>query len=41
MLRTEDTDDEVDFLPRRPELRRYMEERGVSGAGERDGLLPP
>lgn len=36
MLRTEETDEEVDLRPRRPvELRRY-EDRGVMGEGERD-----
>lgn len=34
MLRTEETDEDVDLRPRRPaELRRY-EERGVTGDGE-------
>lgn len=34
MLRIEDTEDEVDFRPRRPPEERRYEERGVSGAGE-------
>jgi hypothetical protein len=40
--RMEDTDEEVDFLPRRPPEERRYEERGVSGAGlaERRRALP-
>ena len=42
MLRIEETDEEVDFRPRRPmvlaEEWRY-DERGVSGAGEREARL--
>lgn len=37
MLRIEETEDDVDFLPRRPvEVRRYTEERGVSGDGDKE-----
>lgn len=34
----EETDDEVDFRPRRPwlDVRRYCEERGVSGDGDKE-----
>jgi hypothetical protein len=36
MLRTEETDDDVDLRPRRPVLARRNVERGVKGDGERD-----
>ena len=37
MLRIEETEDEVDFLPRNPlDPRRYEEDRGVIGDGDRD-----
>ncbi len=39
MLRTDDTDDEVDLRPRRPELGRRNVDRGVRGEGESDCLL--
>lgn len=39
MLRIEDTDDEVDFRPRRPPDERRYEDRGVSGAGDAESLL--
>ena len=41
MLRTEETEEEVDFRPRRPpapDAWRYME-RGVAGAGDSDDLF--
>lgn len=40
--RMDETDEDVDFLPRRPPLERRYEERGVSGAGlaERRRTLP-
>ena len=42
MLRTDDTDEEVDLRPRRPaELCRWNDERGVSGDGERDLRCDP
>jgi hypothetical protein len=37
----EETDDEVDLRPRRPELRRYEDERGVSGEGDRERRFEP
>ena len=39
--RIEETDEEVDFLPRRPAVpdARRIVERGVSGDGDRDCLL--
>ncbi len=40
MLRIEDTDEDVDFLPRRPPEDRRYEDRGVSGAGLADSRLP-
>lgn len=39
MERTEDTDDEVDFLPRKPADERRMVERGVKGTGDTDCRL--
>jgi hypothetical protein len=39
MLRTEETEDEVDLRPRSPVLARRKVERGVKGAGERDWRL--
>jgi hypothetical protein len=39
MLRMEDTDDDVDFLPRSPVLERRKVERGVNGDGESDCRL--
>jgi hypothetical protein len=36
MLRTEETEEDVDFRPRRPVLARRKVERGVKGDGERD-----
>lgn len=43
MLRIDDTDDEVDFRPRRPapeERRRDWLPRGVNGEGDRDWRVP-
>jgi hypothetical protein len=37
----EETDEEVDFRPRRPELRRYEDDRGVSGEGDRESRFGP
>lgn len=39
MLRTEDTEDEVDLRPRRPELGRRKVPRGVRGAGDNECRL--
>lgn len=39
MLRTDDTDEDVDFRPPRPERRRYEFDLGVRGVGERDSRL--
>jgi hypothetical protein len=39
MERMDETEDDVDFRPRSPELRRYVEERGVSGEGDSESLL--
>lgn len=39
MLRIEETDEEVDLRPRRPTEECRYEERGVSGAGEREERL--
>jgi len=40
MLRNEETDEDVDFLPFKPALlRRYTEDLGVSGAGDSEGRL--
>jgi len=36
ILRTDETEDEVDFLPPIPDRRRYEFERGVSGTGDRE-----
>ena len=36
MLRTDDTEEDVDFRPRRPALERRYEDRGVNGEGERE-----
>ena len=37
ILRIEETEDDVDFLPRNPaEPRRYELERGVKGAGDKE-----
>jgi hypothetical protein len=41
MDRIEDTEDEVDFRPRKPELRRYVDDRGVRGEGDRERRLDP
>ena len=37
--RMDETEEEVDFLPRRPADERRYEERGVTGIGERDFRL--
>ena len=39
MLRMEETEEEVDFRPRRPAEERRYEECGVKGTGERDERL--
>jgi len=39
MLRTDETDEEVDLRPRRPAEGRRYEECGVSGAGDREDRL--
>lgn len=36
MLRIEDTEEDVDFLPRSPAEERLYEPRGVIGEGERE-----
>ena len=39
MVRMEETEEDVDFLPRRPVLERRKVERGVKGAGDRECRL--
>ena len=39
MLRMDETEEEVDFRPRRPADERRYEECGVRGTGERDDRL--
>lgn len=39
MERIEDTEEDVDFRPRRPPEERRYEERGVSGAGDAESRL--
>ena len=39
IVRMEDNEEEVDFLPRRPVDARRIEERGVTGPGDNDWRL--
>lgn len=39
MVRMEETDEDVDFRPRRPLLGRRKADRGVSGEGDNDVRL--